>query len=51
MHQESDGVVQDEVANVEGDGVEPEDGVGQPEGEDCQWPVGLVRTPATEIFR
>ena len=51
MHQESDGVVQDEVANVEGDGVEPEDGVGQPEGEDCQWAVGLVRTPATEIFR
>ena len=39
MRQESDGEVEEEVAEVEGDGVEAEHGVGQSESEDCQWPV------------
>ena len=51
MRQKGDGGVEGDVADVEGDGVEAKDGVGQPEGEDCQWAIGLVRTPATEMFK
>ena len=39
MHQEGDGGVEEDVADVEGDGVEPKDGVGEAEGEDRQWAV------------
>ena len=35
MRQESDGGVEEEVGDVVGDRVEPEDGLRQSEGEDC----------------
>ena len=35
MRQEGDGGVEEEVADVEGDWVEPKDAMGQSEGEDC----------------
>ena len=45
MQQESDGGVQGNVGDMEGDGVQPEYGVCQPKGEDRQWTVRLVRAP------
>ena len=47
MRQEGDGGVEEEVGDVEGDRVEPEDGLRQTEGQDCQRAVGLVGTPVT----
>ena len=47
MRQEGDGGVEEEIGDVEGDRVEPEDGLSQTEGQDCQRSVGLVGTPVT----
>ena len=47
MRQEGDGGVEEEIGDVEGDRVEPKDGLRQTEGQDCQRAVGLVGTPVT----